>query len=159
MLKIEERLSQPCATDLALALPFELRQRSRLRVNLSNGEEAGLFLTRGQVLRDGDCLRAEDGRVIEVKASPESVSQVRSDDTLLLMRAAYHLGNRHVPLQVTAACLSYLHDHVLDDMVRGLGLIVTQVILPFEPESGAYSGGHHVHSHDEHEYSHGHSHA
>ncbi len=171
MLRIEQRLECRCATELFLSLPFEQRQRSRLRVVLSNGEEAGLFLNRGQILRDGDCLCADDGRVVQVQASAESVSQVCSDDALLLMRAAYHLGNRHVPLQVEAMRLSYLHDHVLDDMVRGLGLTVEYALAPFEPESGAYSGGHshghshslghdqrHDHSHDD-SYEHGHRHA
>lgn len=153
MLKISERLAQACESDLSLSLPFELRQRSRLRVTLSSGEEAGLFLSRGQVLRDGDCLRAENGCVVVVQAKPEPVSEVKSEDVLLLMRAAYHLGNRHVPLQVESTFLRYLHDHVLDDMVRGLGLSVTHAVSPFEPESGAYHSGQPMHQH-----SHGHNH-
>jgi urease accessory protein len=127
-----------------LVLPFELRQKSRLRTALSTGEEVGLNLERGYVLRGGDQLLAEDGRVVEIVAAPEQVSVVASDDSLQLMRAAYHLGNRHVSVQVGQGWLRYLHDHVLDDMVRGLGLTVTTDTLPFEPEAGAYAG--HSHS-------------
>ncbi|HEY9199191.1 MAG TPA: urease accessory protein UreE [Gammaproteobacteria bacterium] len=143
MLEITEILDQPQAAVAVLTLPFGDRQRSRLRTRLDSGEEVGLMLPRGRVLRGGDCLRANDGRIVEVRAAPETVSTARSDDAQLLARAAYHLGNRHMPLQVGAGWLRYRHDHVLDDMVRGLGLDVTQEQAPFEPESGAYHGGHH----------------
>lgn len=125
-------------------LPFELRQKSRLRTALSSGEEVGLNLERGYILRGGDQLLASDGRVIEIIAAPETVSVATSNDPLQLARAAYHLGNRHVSVQIGAGWLRYLHDHVLDDMVRGLGLPVTTETLPFEPEAGAYAG--HSHS-------------
>ncbi len=101
------------------------------------------MLPRGHVLRGGDCLRASDGRIIEIHAAAEAVSTARSDDAQLLARAAYHLGNRHMPLQVGAGWLRYRHDHVLDEMVKGLGLAVQTEQAPFEPESGAYHGGHH----------------
>ena len=130
-----------------LTLPFDQRQKSRLRVTLDNGQDAGLFLARGSVLREGDLIVSDDGRLIRVVAAPETVSTVHSDDTLALMRAGYHLGNRHVPVQIAAGWLRYRHDHVLDDMVRGLGLEVTAEQAPFEPEAGAYGGGHH-HHHD-----------
>jgi urease accessory protein len=125
-------------------LPFELRQKTRLRTTLSTGEEVGLNLERGYILRGGDQLLANDGRVIEVVASAENVSVVASNDPLQLARAAYHLGNRHVSVQIGQGWLRYLHDYVLDDMVRGLGLPVSQEALPFEPEAGAYAG--HSHS-------------
>ncbi len=128
-----------------LTLPFELRQKSRLLTRLDSGEEIFLSLSRGQVLRNGDHLLAEDGRVIEVRAAPEMVSVVSSGTALGLMRAAYHLGNRHVPLQITATWLRYVHDHVLDDMVNKMGLKVTAEQVPFEPEVGAY--GSHGHAH------------
>jgi urease accessory protein len=131
-----------------LVLPFELRQKSRLRARLSSGTEVGLFLERGIVLRGGDLLVAEDGTLIEVVAAAETVSTVRETDATRIARAAYHLGNRHVPVEIGAGWLRYRHDHVLDAMVRGLGLSVLVEQAPFEPEAGAYAHGHsHGHSH------------
>lgn len=144
MLTITQRLTDQRIANAQLVLPFELRQKSRLRTALSTGEEAGINLDRGHILRGGDRLLADDGRVVEVIAAPESVSVVTSNDPLQLARAAYHLGNRHVSVQIGQGWLRYLRDHVLDDMVRGLGLPVTQDTLPFEPEAGAYAG--HAHS-------------
>ena len=146
-LQIVERLSADLPAQATLTLPFEQRQKSRLRTRLDSGAEVGLFLPRGTVLRHGDRLRAADGRVVEVRAAPETVSTSRTDDPLLLARAAYHLGNRHVALQLGPGWLRYLHDHVLDGMVRELGLEVICEQAPFEPEAGAYGGGHH-HGHD-----------
>lgn len=146
-LRIVERLNENLPARATLTLPFDLRQKSRLRTRLDSGEEVGLFLPRGTVLRHGDRLRAADGRVIEVRAAPETVSTARTDEPLLLARAAYHLGNRHVALQLGPGWLRYLHDHVLDGMVRELGLDVIGEQAPFEPEAGAYGGGHH-HGHD-----------
>lgn len=96
------------------------------------------MLERGGILRDGDLLLAADGRIVEVRADRESVTTLQSDDPMSLMRAAYHLGNRHVALQLGAGWLRYRHDHVLDDMARGLGLRVVVECAPFEPEAGAY---------------------
>lgn len=127
-----------------LLLPFESRCKSRLRTRLASGEEAGLFLERGRLLRGGDKLLGNDGRVVEVVAAPEMLMQATSDDPLQLARAAYHLGNRHVAVQVLAGSLRFARDHVLGEMVRGLGLPVTEVKAPFEPEAGAY-GGHGAH--------------
>jgi urease accessory protein len=119
-----------------------------LRAKLDNGEEAGLFLERGSVLRHGDLLLADDGRVIEVQAAPETVSTVHTEDALMLARASYHLGNRHVALQIGAGWLRYQHDHVLDDMLRGFGLDVVIEQTPFEPEGGAYvAASNHTHAH------------
>jgi urease accessory protein len=126
--------------DALLELPYETRCRSRFRATLSTGEEAGVLLERGQVLRHGERLEASDGRQVEVRAAPETVSTVRSGEAQRLLRAAYHLGNRHVALQLGEGWLRYLHDHVLDDMVRGLGLAVEVGAAPFEPEAGAYAG-------------------
>ncbi|UTW11929.1 urease accessory protein UreE [Marinobacterium rhizophilum] len=130
-----------------LRLPIDKRIKSRLRAELEDGREVGLFLPRGLTLRDGDLLQSDAGLVVRIKAAPEPVSTVRSADALALARACYHLGNRHVPLQVEAGWVRYLHDHVLDAMVRGLGLEVTFEQAPFEPEAGAYQGGSHGHSH------------
>jgi urease accessory protein len=150
MLKATEVVNYVSQHDLTLTLPYELRQKSRLRANLDNGEEIGLVLPRGTVLRGGDYLKSESGEVILVKAAEEVVSTVREKDPMLFARACYHLGNRHVPLQIGEGWLRYLHDHVLDDMVQGLGLQVSCERAPFEPEAGAYGGGHH--HHDDHEH-------
>jgi urease accessory protein len=133
-----------------LELPFELRGRSRFRARLVGGEQVGIVLARGQILRGGDLLLAPDGRVIEVTAAAETVSTLRNADPRLLARAAYHLGNRHVALQIGADWLRYCHDHVLDAMVEGLGLKVTIEQAPFEPESGAYRAelGSRTHHHE-----------
>jgi len=147
-LKLDRSLDHPRAAELKLVLPFGERSKSRLRAILDNGEEAGLFLERGSVLRNGDLLLADDGRVIEVQAANETVSTVHTEDALMLARASYHLGNRHVALQIGTGWLRYQHDHVLDDMLRGFGLQVVIEELPFEPEGGAYvATSHHTHPH------------
>jgi urease accessory protein len=147
-LKLDRTVDHPRAADRKLVLPFGERSKSRLRAVLDNGEEVGLFLERGSVLRHGDLLLADDGRVVEVQAAPETLSTVHTDDSLMLARACYHLGNRHVALQIGAGWLRYQHDHVLDDMLRGFGLEVVIEQLPFEPEGGAYvATSHHTHAH------------
>ena len=154
MLELTERVERGEAST-TLTLPLEKRIRSRLRVTLDDGTEAGIFLERGQVLHDGDLLGSSEGLIVQVRAAAEPVSEVRCSDPLLLARACYHLGNRHMPLQIADGLLRYQHDHVLDDMLRGLGLEPTLVEAPFEPEPGAYGGspqghGHaHAHSHDD----------
>jgi urease accessory protein len=155
MLQITEKLTTPAAATTTLTLPFESRQKSRLRATLDDGTEVGLFLERGTVLRDGDVLRADNGTLVAVRAAPEDVSIAYTNDEHLLARACYHLGNRHVPLQIGHGWLRYQHDHVLDDMVAQLGLTVKFERAAFEPEAGAY-GGHATHgqthglSHHEH---------
>jgi urease accessory protein len=147
-LKLDRSLDHPRAAERKLVLPFGERSKSRLRAMLDNGEEAGLFLERGSVLRNGDLLLADDGRVIEVQAANEAVSTVHTADPLMLARASYHLGNRHVALQIGTGWLRYQHDHVLDDMLRGFGLEIVIEQLPFEPEGGAYvATSHHPHPH------------
>ncbi|MEH0689885.1 urease accessory protein UreE [Vibrio cholerae] len=133
-----------------LSLPIDSRIKSRLKVKLDDGRDAGLFLPRGHILRGGEQLKSPCGLVVEVIAAPESVSTVYCSDLHLLTRVAYHLGNRHVPLQVAFGWVRYQHDHVLDDMVTGLGAKVTVEQAAFEPESGAYGGrsaGSHHHHH------------
>lgn len=142
MLNITERIADSAPCTASLTLPFELRQKSRQRVQLDDGREAALMLPRGVVLRGGDSLRADGGELIAVRAAMEAISTASGDDARLLARAAYHLGNRHVPVQVGAGWLRYGRDHVLDDMLHGLGLSVRHEELPFEPESGAYQHGH-----------------
>lgn len=158
MIRLTEILHSPQPTDTSLSLSIDQRIRSRLKVTLDDGRDAGLFLPRGVILRGGDCLRSECGQVVEIKASAETVSTVRCDDSLLLARVSYHLGNRHVPLQIAPGFVRYQHDHVLDAMVEGLGASVVCEQQSFEPEAGAYSsekGHHHEHSHD-HDHTHPH---
>jgi urease accessory protein len=131
-----------------VTLTLAQRQKSRLRVMLDDGREAGIFLERGDALREGDLLVGDDGLAVRVTAAAERVSAVTCPDPLLLARACYHLGNRHVALQIEPGRLRYLHDHVLDDLLRGLGLEVTVEDLPFEPEPGAYGGHSHGHGHN-----------
>ena len=126
----------------ALRLAFDRRRRSRQRVTLSSGEDALLILPRGEMLRGGDRLLAADGRLFEVQAAPEPVLHVECADAALLARAAYHLGNRHVPVEVGAGYLRLEPDHVLAAMLAGLGLSVVEIMAPFEPEAGAYAQAH-----------------
>ena len=143
-----------------LTLPYERRIISRQRVTLDDGQDAGLFLPRGSILQEGDYLKAETGEVVVIKAADETVSTLYCEDPLQVARACYHLGNRHVQLQITQGMIRYQHDHVLDDMLRGLGLHINVEQAPFQPEPGAYGGGHgHSHDHDHsHEHPHEHSH-
>jgi urease accessory protein len=143
-----------------LRLPFESRQKSRLKARLVSGEEVVLVLPRGEILRGGDLVTASDGRVIEVVAEPEKLLHIESD---ALAKIAYDLGNRHVPVQVGEGFLRIAADQVLEEMVKKLGAKVCAVEAPFEPEAGAYAGGHH--QHDErghgsksHEHHHDHDH-
>ncbi len=135
-----------------LMLPFDIRQKSRFRASLTDGTDVGVMVERGSVLRDGDCLSGPDGRTVRVQAAAETVSTVSHPDPAgsaptVLTQAAYHLGNRHVALQIGNGWLRYLHDHVLDDMCRQLGLRVKTEQAPFEPESGAYRAHSHSHEH------------
>ena len=165
MIKFEEKISTTKSPDTTLTLGKDQREKSRLKVTLDNGREAGLFFEKGTSFQDGDLIISDDENVlVEIKAADETVSSVYCDDPLQLARACYHLGNRHIPLQISKGILRYQHDHVLDEMVRGLGLEVKTEQAPFEPESGAYAvgshsgGGHHHHSHDHDDDHHGHSH-
>jgi len=144
MIRITSILNNSVAHSATLSLPIRERTKSRIKVTLDDGREAGLFLPRGEILRGGDLVQSSDGLVVQINAAPETVSTVTSNCHHALARACYHLGNRHVPLQVEREFLRYLHDHVLDEMMIGLGLSVAVEQAPFEPEAGAYksSGGH-----------------
>lgn len=159
MIEIRNRLDARCAVrpvepGSRLELPFDLRQKSRLRATLASGEPVSLLLARGEVLRGGDFLVAADGRVVQVVAQPERVLHVECDSPHALARAAYHLGNRHVPVELGNGYLRIAADHVLAEMLRGLDARVTPLEAPFEPEAGAYADGHrhppHVHGHGGH---------
>ena len=138
-------IESTCARELppsdALALPFEMRSRSRYRTVLASGTPAGVVLPRGTILRGGDKVRASDGRIVEVVAAPEALLEARCTGTLLA-RAAYHLGNRHVAVEVGEGWLRVQQDRVLEAMLCGLGVDVVPVTAPFEPEAGAYAHGH-----------------
>ena len=124
---------------MKLTLPFEQRQKSRLRAKLENGEEIALILPRGRVLRGGDRVAATDGREVAIVAAPEKLLHIESAE---LARVAYHLGNRHVPLQVGQGFLRIAEDHVLEELVKTLGARVSHIEAPFEPEAGAYGHPH-----------------
>jgi urease accessory protein len=131
-----------------LELPFERRQKTRQRATLVSGEEVAIELPRGQVLRGGDWVVASDGRVIEIVASPERVLHIECESAQALARAAYHLGNRHVPVQVGDGWLRIADDHVLARMLEVLGAKLSVLDTAFEPEAGAYGAGHHHHDNE-----------
>jgi len=157
MIELIEKLPRDAAVDASdtLTLPFELRQKSRQRVRLDSGREAAVLLPRGNGLDRGDRLVAADGTCVRIEAAAEDVSTGRTADPLLLARGCYHLGNRHVPLQVGPGFVRYQPDHVLDDMLRRLGLEVAHERAAFEPEPGAYAG--HAHAGDEPRHDHAHA--
>lgn len=145
MIELRERITDGTGTvDDAVVLPFELRQKTRLRTVSRAGRDTGIFLPRGSVLRGGDLLRSTCGLVFAVEAEPEALMEVRSDDALVLARLAYHLGNRHVHVQIGDGFLRTPEDYVLRDMLEQLGAVVTVVQAPFDAESGAYGGHHHA---------------
>jgi urease accessory protein len=158
-------------------LDWDVRQKSRFDATDSQGRALGVFLPRGTSVRGGDVLVAEDGSLIAVRAAPQALLRVthcsRHGTPFDLLRAAYHLGNRHVPLELKPDFIQLEPDHVLADLLRAQHLIVTEVTEAFEPESGAYAPAaghghaHHDHGHDhghdrahghDHDHGHGHSH-
>ena len=151
-------------------LDWDIRQKSRFDATDSQGRRLGVFLPRGTAVRGGDVLVAEDGSMIRVIAAPQPVlviTHCTEDGTPFdLLRAAYHLGNRHVPIELKPDHLKIEPDHVLADLLRSMHLIVREATQAFEPEGGAYGGhvthgghGHdHDHEHDGHGHDHGHSH-
>ena len=129
-----------------LELDFDARTKSRLRTRLASGTEVGLFLPRGTILRGGHRLRARDGRIVAVRAAAEDLLEARCASAVALARAAFHLGNRHVAVEVgrdeAGDWLRIQADHVLEGMLVGLGARVSALRAPFEPEAGAYAPGH-----------------
>jgi urease accessory protein len=145
-------------------LDWDVRQKSRFETTDSSGRSVGVFLPRGTAIRGGDVLVGEDGSLLHILAAPQAVLRITFDahhgTPFDLTRAAYHLGNRHVPIELQADHLKIEPDHVLADMLRAMHLQVAEVNESFEPENGAYGdhGGHqHGHGHD-HEHSHAHDH-
>ena len=171
MLQIKSKLKIPRGAyklDVrgTLKLPFDARQKSRLKTRLASGEEVGLMLARGSVMRGGDVVKTTDGRQVEIVAAKERLLHIDSD---YVARVAYHLGNRHVPVQVGGGFLRLAADHVLGAMLENLGAKISAIEAPFEPEAGAYAGGHHQHDemghggkihdhHDDHDHAHDHGH-
>jgi len=153
MLTLNTKIESTDRIDGELKLPFELREKSRLRAALASGEEVAVFTLRGTILRNGDLLKGDDGRIIKITAAAESTYRVECATPRDLLRCAFHLGNRHTQAQVDgdarSGFLRIRKDTVLKDMLEGLGARVTEEMAPFEPESGAYGGGHH-HGDDRH---------
>jgi urease accessory protein len=155
MRKISKRISPPArlaprlvARAPALTLGYDERCKSRLAATLDNGEPVALLLPHGTRLADGDVLVADDGGLVRVAAAAQSVLRAHAATPLLLMRAAYHLGNRHTPVEIGADYLLLEADPVLGQMLTRLGLVVEAATQPFQPEPGAYGGGHR-HGHDD----------
>jgi urease accessory protein len=168
-----------------VVLDFDDRHRRRMAMTGTRGLEFLLDLENAVVLRGGDALVLDDNRLVEVVAAPEPLAEIRGNDPQHLVRLAWHLGNRHLPTQITAKGLRIRRDHVIEAMARGLGARVIEIEAPFDPEGGAYAGGGHApapesdphdhaahdhssrdhgghHHHDEHcdhDHHHGHSHA
>lgn len=152
-----------------VVLGFDDRHRRRLAMEGTRGLAFLLDLEQAVALRGGDALVLEDGRLVEVVAAPEPLIEIRGSDPQHLVRIAWHLGNRHLPTQITPRGLRIRRDHVIADMVRGLGGRVVEIEAPFDPEGGAYTSpatvpaperghhhGHHGHDHDHHHDHHGH---
>jgi len=149
MLTLHTRINEADEITGELILPYELREKSRLRATLASGEEVAVFTVRGTVLRDGDLLRGDDGRVVRIAAAAEATYRVACPTPRDLLRCAFHLGNRHTQAQVGDGFLRIRQDSVLKEMLEGLGATVTAEDAPFEPESGAYGGGHGHHHGDD----------
>jgi urease accessory protein len=147
-----------------VVLDFDGRHRRRMAMTGTRGLEFLLDLENATVLRGGDALVLDDNRLIEVVAAPEPLAEIRGSDPQHLVRVAWHLGNRHLPTQITAKGLRIRRDHVIEAMVKGLGARVIEIEAPFDPEGGAYAGGGHdyvpegdphqhtVHDHSSHDH-------
>jgi urease accessory protein len=145
-----------------VTLDHEGRNRRRVALRGDGGLDFLLDLDRATALNDGDAVQLEDGRLIQVRAAPQRLLEVRAENPLRLLRVAYHVGNRHAPAEITADAVYVEEDHVLAEMVRGQGCTATAVMRPFQPERGAYEhecGHDHGHHHDHHHHDHGHAHA
>ncbi len=138
----------------SVTLPYALRQKGRFKTKSKAGLDIGVFLVRGEVLQDGDCLFSECGQVFKVEAEAESVVTAVAKDWLTFAKACYHMGNRHVPMEIGELWIRFQPDHVLEEMIERFGLTCAHHNASFTPENGAYAGGHHHHSHDEQEHTH-----
>ena len=129
-----------------IVLDFDDRHRRRMAMTGTRGLEFLLDLENATVLRGGDALVLDDNRLIEVVAAPEPLAEIRGNDPQHMVRIAWHLGNRHLPTQITARGLRIRRDHVIEAMVQGLGARVIEIEAPFDPEGGAYADGGHAHA-------------
>jgi urease accessory protein len=147
MFEVYERIGMHCHDDVAATVvtSYEQRQRGRLKLTSESGEEVRVFLDRGKPLAVGEYLKTSCGKVIQVKGAVESVAHASCEDWQQFSKACYHLGNRHTKVEVGERWLRIQPDHVLEDMLHQLGLIVTHENAVFNPESGAYAHGHHHH--------------
>jgi urease accessory protein len=151
----------------AVVLDYDERYRRRFAMSGVRGLSFLLDLPEAVMLRAGDGLKLEDGRIVEVVAAPEPLAEIRGADAAALTRIAWHLGNRHLPTELTKRSLRIRRDSVIEDMARGLGASVVAIEAPFNPEGGAYvraatpahDHGHDHHDHDHHDHDHGHDHA
>lgn len=147
-----------------LYLDFDTRQRSRFKAETQHQETIGVDLPRTETIKNGSVLADHQGNLIQIMAANQALIEVTADNGFDLMKGAYHLGNRHVPLMITPEALYFEPDHVLEAMLHQLGLHTQAVQAPFEPETGAYKGEHgghsHSHSHNrDHSHSHSHEHS
>lgn len=140
-----------------LTLDHQARHRRRFAFTADGGLPFLLDLDKATVLDDGDAVKLEDGRLVRIRAAPERLVEVRTQNPLRLLKVAWHLGNRHVPAEITEDAIYFADDHVLTEMVRGLGAAATVVERPFRPEKGAYeaAAAHGGHAHDHHGHAHG----
>jgi urease accessory protein len=150
MLTLNTKLEQADQIDGELILPYDQREKSRLRATMVSGEEVAVFTVRGTILRDGDFLRGDDGRIVKITAAKEPTYRVEGQTPHQLLRCAFHLGNRHTQAHIGNGFLRIRKDAVLKEMLEGLGAKVEEELAAFEPESGAYGGGHHHHGDDGH---------
>ena len=133
----------------SLTLDFDARHRRRIRMTADQGEDILLDLPKAVAMADGDGLQLDDGRWLRIQAAAESVVEIRHKDPNQLVRLAWHLGNRHLPTEIQNQLLRIRPDHVIEDMLRGFGADLVNVLAPFQPEGGAYAGQGHHHSHGE----------
>jgi urease accessory protein len=133
-----------------VTLDHEDRYRRRAVLSCAGGLEVLLDLDKPARIEDGDALRLDDGRFVRVIAAAEQLVEITTDNPARLLRTAWHLGNRHTPAEIAAEAIYVAKDHVLVEMLRGLGLATRPVTRPFRPERGAYEHGHHDHHGHEH---------
>lgn len=147
MLEVHQRLGTDTgkSADAIVVLDHQQRERGRLLLSSTHGEEVRLYLNRGQPLLVNELLQAQCGKLVKVEGATESIAIARCDDWQVFARACYHLGNRHVKVQVDALTLTIKPDHVLEDMLVRQGLLISHGEAVFTPESGAYQHGSHDH--------------
>jgi urease accessory protein len=133
----------------SLTLDYDARHRRRIRLTMDQGEDVLLDLPKAVAMADGDGLQLEDGNWLKVQAAAEPVVEVRHQDPDQRMRLAWHLGNRHLPTEISGGILYIRPDHVIEDMLQHLGADLQKVWAPFQPEGGAYGGHGHQHAHDD----------